>query len=137
MNWLEELCKERGVSRYQVSKSTGISQQYLRKIVKDDIPMDQLRFCYYKSLCDFFDIHKDLKKIYSYHEFSTLEKVLNEFQSMFEFRELRMYGNVHLDDEMSMQEIESRSVELLKELSDVYNSLKKENFEVFVCKKNE
>ena len=138
MNWLERLCKERGVTRYQVSKATGISQQYLMKIVKDDIPMDQLKFCYYRAICEFFDIEKDLKNTYSYHEFTTLERVVSEFEKMSCIREEILLGiDVGVDELIFSQGIGDRSFELLRELSEVYTGLKKENFRILVCRKNE
>lgn len=54
MNWLEELCINHDVTRYQLSKSTGISQSYLSKIVNEDISFIDIKVGQYISIIDFF-----------------------------------------------------------------------------------
>ena len=43
MNWLESKLNEYNITRYRLSKETGISEQYLKKIIDNDISLMDLK----------------------------------------------------------------------------------------------
>ena len=43
MNWLESKLNEYNITRYRLSKETGISEQYLKKIIDNDISLMNLK----------------------------------------------------------------------------------------------
>lgn len=54
MNWLEKICKEYDISRYRLSKSTGIRESYLSKIVNENITFKNIKVWQYMAIIDFF-----------------------------------------------------------------------------------
>ena len=64
MNWLESKLNEYNITRYRLSKETGISEQYLKKIIDNDISLMNLKHWQALAILDFFDKMK-LKKALS------------------------------------------------------------------------
>lgn len=59
MNWLEIKLKDHNVTRYRLSKVTGINERYLGKIIENDIPLDNLKHWQALAILDFFEKRKD------------------------------------------------------------------------------
>ena len=55
MNWLESKLNEYNITRYRLSKETGISEQYLMKIIDNDISLMNLKHWQALAILDFFD----------------------------------------------------------------------------------
>ena len=55
MNWLESKLNEYNITRYRLSKETGISEQYLKKIIDNDISLMNLKYWQALAILDFFD----------------------------------------------------------------------------------
>lgn len=53
--WLSELLDKYNVTRYRLSKETGVSEQYLKKIIENDIPLMNLKHWQALSILEFFD----------------------------------------------------------------------------------
>ena len=55
MNWLESKLNEYNITRYRLSKKTGVSEQYLKKIIDNDISLMDLKHWQALAILDFFD----------------------------------------------------------------------------------
>ena len=55
MNWLESKLNEYNTTRYRLSKETGVSEQYLKKIIDNDISLMDLKHWQALAMLDFFD----------------------------------------------------------------------------------
>lgn len=55
MNWLECKLDEYNVTRYRLSKETGVSEQYLKKIIDNDISLMDLKHWQALAILDFFE----------------------------------------------------------------------------------
>ena len=55
MNWLESKLNEYNITRYRLSKETGINEQYLKKIIDNDISLMNLKHWQALAILDFFD----------------------------------------------------------------------------------
>ena len=55
MNWLESKLNEYNITRYRLSNETGISEQYLKKIIDNDISLMDLKHWQALAILDFFD----------------------------------------------------------------------------------
>ena len=55
MNWLESKLNDYNITRYRLSKETGVSEQYLKKIVDNDISLMDLKHWQALAILDFFD----------------------------------------------------------------------------------
>ena len=53
MNWLESKLNEYNITRYRLSKETGISEQYLKKIIDNDISLMNLKHWQALAILDF------------------------------------------------------------------------------------
>ena len=54
MNWLESNLNKYSISRYRLSKETGVSEQYLKKIIDNDIAMMELKHWQALAIIEFF-----------------------------------------------------------------------------------
>ena len=54
MNWLESKLNEYNITRYRLSKETGVSEQYLKKIIDSDISLMDLKHWQALAILDFF-----------------------------------------------------------------------------------
>ena len=55
MNWLEKLLIEHpDITRYRISKDTGINERYLKKIIDNDIKLENLKYWQAVAITDFF-----------------------------------------------------------------------------------
>ena len=61
MNWLESKLNDYNITRYRLSKETGVSEQYLKKIIDNDIPLMDLKHWQALAILDFFDKRKERK----------------------------------------------------------------------------
>lgn len=61
MNWLESKLNEYNVTRYRLSKETGIGEPYLKKIIDNDISLMDLKYWQALAITEFFDKRKDDK----------------------------------------------------------------------------
>lgn len=59
MNWLESKLNDYNVTRYRLSKETGVSERYLKKIIDNDIPLANLKYWQALAILEFFDKRKD------------------------------------------------------------------------------
>ena len=59
MNWLESELNVYNVTRYRLSKETGVSERYLKKIIDNDIPLENLKYWQALSILEFFEKRKD------------------------------------------------------------------------------
>lgn len=59
MNWLESKLNDYNVTRYRLSKETGVSERYLKKIIDNDIPLANLKYWQALAISEFFDKMKD------------------------------------------------------------------------------
>ncbi len=55
MNWLESKLNDYNITRYHLSKETGVSEQYLKKIIDSDISLMDLKHWQALAILDFFD----------------------------------------------------------------------------------
>ena len=54
MNWLESNLNKYSITRYRLSKETGVSEQYLKKIIEKDIAFMELKHWQAIAISDFF-----------------------------------------------------------------------------------
>ncbi|WP_192919311.1 hypothetical protein, partial [Bacteroides xylanisolvens] len=59
MNWLESELNVYNVTRYRLSKETGVSERYLKKIIDNDIPLENLKYWQALAILEFFEKRKD------------------------------------------------------------------------------
>lgn len=59
MNWLESKLNEYNVTRYRLSKETGIGEPYLKKIIDKDISLMDLKYWQALAITEFFDNRRD------------------------------------------------------------------------------
>ena len=61
MNWLESELNKYNVTRYRLSKETGIGEPYLKKIIDNDIQLMNLKHWQALAILEFFDKEKERK----------------------------------------------------------------------------
>lgn len=55
VNWLEKwLIEHPDITRYRISKDTGINERYLKKIIDNDIKLENLKYWQTVAITDFF-----------------------------------------------------------------------------------
>lgn len=129
MNWLEELCMDHNVTRYQLSKATGISQSYLSKIIKEDISFFDIKVSQYLSIVDYFCIRADTPSvIHPAYEFKKMYDIFSRFKNL---------HSQHLDKEISMDIFFEESTMLLSQLQGSFEAILEQPdvAGIYVCKK--
>jgi len=61
MNWLESELNKYNVTRYRLSKETGVGERYLKKIIDNDIQLMNLKHWQALAILEFFDKEKERK----------------------------------------------------------------------------
>lgn len=127
MNWLEELCQDHNVTRYQLSKSTGISQSYLSKIIKENISFFDIKVSQYISIIEFFKQKKYTPStVVPVRKFTAFDSVMLEYDNLLkDFHS----GSISLDDYLNKSSL------LLTKLSAFQKSYKEDDYEVHICKR--
>lgn len=129
MNWLEELCIDHNVTRYQLSKATGISQSYLSKIVKEDISFFDIKVSQYLAIVDYFYIRSSTPSvIHPAYEFKKMYDIFSRFKNL---------HSQHLDKEISIDIFFKESTMLFFQLQGVVESISEQPdvAGIYVCKK--
>lgn len=125
MNWLEELCISYNVTRYQLSKSTGISQSYLSKIVNEDISFRDIKVSQYLAIIDFFKLKKIQPSTAIPH--CKFERFYEKISLYNDFYEKFVLGSI------SSEEFSSECFRILTSLSAYSHSMQERGEVLYVC----